>query len=592
VKTEKWEEGNKMSEFKELIEDEKQLVDKVSKETLMEYTHNITKEVRLSGTKEELNSFKYVQHTLESFGLKTKMLFYDAYISLPRKSQLIINGISFDCITHSMAESTTGIEAELVEIDKESLDREDVVNKIVIIEGFANRETVKKASEKGAIGAIFINSNNVYEMIVSPVWGNPVPETIQLLPKIPVVSINKRTSQLIRERTKQGENRCEIKTYVETKFCSIPTLIAEIPGNEESDKFVLFSGHIDSWHYGVMDNGTANATMIEVAKILTENKHKLRRTLRLAFWSGHSHGRYAGSTCYCDEHWEEITENCILHINIDSVGAKGADILTKANCMEETKDLAKDVIGSLTGQIFEGSRFGRGGDQSFWGTGTPSLFMGLSEQGPKDDDPSYPPFEQIFGQGKSGGFGWWWHTPEDTLDKIDPDHLVRDCQIYLIIIYRALIDIILPINQYAAVQDVKQALLQWQKRAGNHINLNNTMERIEALDKNIFLLNKNTRNISIHENEKVRLINKTIMELSRILVPLNYVKGSIYDHDLAMRQPPVPKLSDINQLVEYDSSCIEYKFVKTALLRRINEINSLLKQANEITKNALEFLYK
>src|SRR5690606_33456798 len=100
-----------------------------------------------------------------------------------------------------------------------------------------------------------------------------------------------------------------------TEWRKIPTLIAEYKGEVEPEKYVLFSGHIDSWHYGAMDNGSANATMLEVARIIGENKLKLYRSLKLAFWSGHSHGRYAGSALFADENWENLYDHCVLHLN-------------------------------------------------------------------------------------------------------------------------------------------------------------------------------------------------------------------------------------------------------------------------------------
>ena len=29
----------------------------------------------------------------------------------------------------------------------------------------------------------------------------------------------------------------------------------------------------------------------------------------------------------------------------------------------------------------------------------------------------------LFTGGTTGGLGWWWHTPEDTLDKVAPESL-------------------------------------------------------------------------------------------------------------------------------------------------------------------------
>ena len=78
-----------------------------------------------------------------------------------------------------------------------------------------------------------------------------------------------------------------------------------------------------------MDNGSANAVMLEVARILSKYKKELRRGLRLAFWSGHSHGRYAGSTWYADNFWLDLEKNCVAHVNTDSAGAKGCECIDR-----------------------------------------------------------------------------------------------------------------------------------------------------------------------------------------------------------------------------------------------------------------------
>jgi hypothetical protein len=52
----------------------------------------------------------------------------------------------------------------------------------------------------------------------------------------------------------------------------------------------------------------------------------------------------------------------------------------------------------------------------------------------------------------------------------------------------------------------------------------------------------------------VAVVNEALMELSRILVPLNYVKGSIFDHDLALKLPKIPKLAAIDDLNKTNKS--------------------------------------
>ena len=70
--------------------------------------------------------------------------------------------------------------------------------------------------------------------------------------------------------------------------------MAEIKGTSRPDEFVLFHGHLDSWHVGIGDNATGDATLLEIARVFDANRDKLARSLRIAWWSGHSHGRYAG----------------------------------------------------------------------------------------------------------------------------------------------------------------------------------------------------------------------------------------------------------------------------------------------------------
>ena len=319
-------------------------------------------------------------------------------------------------------------------------------------------------------------------MIVSTIWGSPSERNIDQMPNIPVISINDENGLKLLQLIEKDAKKIEIHTKVETKWTPIPTLTAEIKGNEETDHFVLFSGHIDSWHYGAMDNGSANATMLEVARVLSKFQAQMKRSVRFAFWSGHSHGRYAGSQAYCDRHWEEIQESCVMHFYIDSVGGKGASILSESNCMAETKDLASFYVEEIAGQNYLGSRFGKYADQSFWGTGVPSLFMGMSEQ-PLSDDPKSQKVFKIFGGKEAGGFGWWWHTVEDTIDKIDPSNLKRDCEIYALAIFKVLTEPILPINQHAAVQELKNIVVNYQEGAGNKISLDSTLERLTKLEE-------------------------------------------------------------------------------------------------------------
>jgi len=61
-----------------------------------------------------------------------------------------------------------------------------------------------------------------------------------------------------------------------------------------------------------------DATLLELARVLDAHREQLRRDVWVAWWPGHSTGRYAGSTWFTDEFAQELTQRCVAHVNIDS----------------------------------------------------------------------------------------------------------------------------------------------------------------------------------------------------------------------------------------------------------------------------------
>lgn len=565
---------------------EKDLLREISSDNLMDYTAQVSSEIRLSGSQEELKAFHYVKGKLESWGIQTELTFEKTLISLPKCAHLEIDGQEYSCITHSMATSTEQMQAEMIYVDNDVTEEVDLEGKIVLANGLASPGHIMNFSGLGAIGAVFINKGDfTHEMIVSPVWGSPNINTVDLLPDIPVVSVVESIGEKIKAQLIEGKNAAKLYTEVEREYKEIPTLIGEIKGNVDPEKYVLFSGHIDSWHYGAMDNGTANAVMMEVARIISSNREQLKRSIKFAFWSGHSHGRYAGSAAYCDENWLDLHSNCYIHVNIDSVGGKGAEIIQRSSSMAETKGIANEVLQELLQIEFIGKRIGRDGDQSFYGVGIPSLFTSPSRHGEKND------FETPSKEGAGPiGLGWWWHTTEDKMDKIDPDVLQRDCGVYLLIIYRLLHGDLIPIDQLAAIEEIEAELRRWQKKAKHVFDLTNTIEYCDRLKNNFITFENNLNAVNITE-QNIKIFNRLMIDLSNLLVPLNYVKESIYSHDLALSQEPIPKLEELSSLLKMDEGSSKFYVLLRTLIQRKNEINHMLSKANHLVNKAQSKLH-
>ena len=80
---------------------------KPDRERLMAHITEFARRVKLSGTPEELESFRYLQAQMDSYGYRTQLLSHDAYISLPGAAKVEIDGKSLRCITHSMSVPTS-----------------------------------------------------------------------------------------------------------------------------------------------------------------------------------------------------------------------------------------------------------------------------------------------------------------------------------------------------------------------------------------------------------------------------------------------------------------------------------------------------
>jgi hypothetical protein len=81
-------------------------------------------------------------------------------------------------------------------------------------------------------------------------------------------------------------------------------IVAEIAGTDKSDEVVMIGAHFDSWHSGTgaTDNAAGSAVMLEAMRILKASGVKLRRTVRLALWTGEEQG-LLGSKEYVKAHF-------------------------------------------------------------------------------------------------------------------------------------------------------------------------------------------------------------------------------------------------------------------------------------------------
>jgi hypothetical protein len=136
---------------------------------------------------------------------------------------------------------------------------------------------------------------------------------------LPVAALGLEDNLLISRLLEKGSVKIEFQ-YENKTPGQIPVnnVIAEIPGREKSDEWILVGAHLDSWDFGTgaQDNGTGCASVLEVARAVSALNQAPRRTIRFALWGGEEQG-LLGSKAYIEAHKAELGK-CVAVLNTDN----------------------------------------------------------------------------------------------------------------------------------------------------------------------------------------------------------------------------------------------------------------------------------
>lgn len=453
-----------------------------------------------------------------------------------------------------------------------------VAGRVVLTEGYSMPGTVHAFERRGAVGQVYIHpGEEIHEGICTPIWGAPTHESIARQPRTPVVCISHPDGDRLIARASAGRTLVGIRTWLNEGWAPCLLPVAEIRGCEDPDEFVLVHGHYDSWYVGIGDNATGDATLLELARVLDGLRDRLKRTIRIAWWPGHSTGRYAGSAWYADHAADELDEWGVAHLNIDSPGCAGATAYEEVMWMAEAAELCIDSIADAAGAFAKGMRPLRAGDYSFNQIGPTAFYMLLSNI-PQEE-------RQARGYYAVGGCGGSpaWHTPNDGPAVADLDVLRRDLQVYLTTIVRVANAPLHPFDYGATMAEIASAVGRYQEAAGGEVDLMSIVEDLRALradwgrwrNEAERLVEEAPRDAALR-----RRLNATLRRLARILVPLNYARGERFDHDPAVKLPAVPRLEAAALLATAPDKL--RPFVRTALVRERNKVRALLREARRL----------
>jgi peptidase M28-like protein len=570
---------------------------------------------RESGTADEHAAGEYIAERLRALGVPVTVHVPDLFLSIPERSELrLIDGAGgaggADARGHgqggiiqsrppAFALSTNGEElvGELCYVPSKYAGgtgdlfdtppaasaepaSDPVAGKIVLTEGYSMPGTVHAFERRGAAGQIFIHPGaDIHEGICTPIWGAPTPESLMRKPRTPVVCVNAADGARLAALASNGGARIGIRTWLREGWapCLIP--VADIRGCEDPDEFMLVHGHYDSWYVGIGDNAVGDAALLELARVLHGLRKRLKRSVRVAWWPGHSTGRYAGSTWFADHFADDLDEWCIAHLNIDSPGCADATAYEEVMWMAEAGELCRGAIVDAVGETATGMRPLRAGDYSFNQIGPTAFYMLLS---------NIPLAERqrrgYYAVGGNGGSPTW-HTPNDLPPVASLPILRRDLEVYLTTIVRVLNAPIYPFDYSAAVDEMKAAVAGYRDRVGSDVDLSPVVDDFDRLRQAFAQWRGDAeRRVPATDAAERRRINATLRRLARILVPLNYARGERFDHDPAVKLPVVPRLEMANRLA--DAPADRKPFLRTALVRERNKVRAMLREAIRLVTDA------
>ena len=442
---------------------------------------------------------------------------------------------------------------------------------IVVMQGFGNPALTSLIEEWGGVGLIAVNPGiDIHWGTCTTIWGSPDLQDWPRKPKIPVVAVNNPDGQKLMALAAEGAEVTIREDLVEGWFKQkIP--VATIPGTEDAENFVLVHGHLDSWDVGVGDNATGDATLLEMARVLWANRDELKRTVKLAWWPCHSTGRYAGSTWYSDAFAMELDRNCIAQINCDSPGCRWATSYHDTRAFTESAHIAADAIRDIVPDaVIATHRPPQAGDYSFNNIGLPSFFM-LSSTMP-DEVRAEKGYYDVSGCGANIA----WHTENDTLEIADRDILLKDMKIYLLSTLRVANAEVLPFDWTATCDEFAATIDGYEKASGGLADLSRARAATAALKGALAKL----------PSAPIAARNAVLMELARVLVPINYVREPRFRHDPAYTVMPLPTIAIAGELGDFKDDH-KLRMAQVELMRGQNRLLAALDQATRMVQAAI-----
>ncbi|NIN92590.1 M28 family peptidase, partial [bacterium] len=399
------------------------------------------------------------------------------------------------------------------------------------------------AFEKKAKALIIMNwgtsDNPVIQMgAVKSVWGNPTPESFKNIPQIPVISITRASGEYLKELCSKGKVKVWLRAEATREWVLANQPVGVLDGKEKLEEFILVGGHLEAWGKTAICNSSGNSLMLELARVLSKHRNKLKRKIVFGFWDGHEIAEAAGSTYFVDSNWDELVKHCIAYVNIDNPGIIGTSV-PRSRGVPEVRRFQLGVVKDLWGEEGDWSQAYKGGDESFLGIGVP--YIGFST--------GYTPEE--LEKLNWASLSPWLHSEADTIDKIDKKLYEKHLHFFAAMILRLCNSELVPYNLSDLGGTLKFHLESLKKisKGIKTTELNSLIAKADELERLVQNFNKIKEKVLSHrisdQKVAINLINQASIQVTRELSPILWMEADRYDQDpygYYLVGKPIPRL--------------------------------------------------
>lgn len=580
---------------------EPELLADLSFENVRRHMEHICLEIpsRLAGTENARRAAQYNADALTAHGIDARVEDLPGLVSFPEPTMLQVitepqEAIEAFTCGHSLPTGPEGISGELVFVGsgaESDYEGKSVAGRIVLAETSyhpARHEKLRIAANKGVLGVILMNrggpeNDAVPYGSVKPAWGNPTPETMKTeMPALPAIGIARTTGMRLKARCDEGPVRVRFQAIVENGWRQIQLTTGEVP-SPASDDFVLLSGHQDSWFgQAATDNAAGNACIVELARVLNLRRDRLRRGLACGFWTAHETGTMVGSSWYADRNWDRLRRHCCAYMQIDQPACVGTTRWGTGSNVQLRRFHQSVEARHLGNMEYHWHRLPKGGDASFMGLGIPAMY-GIGHY-----------TEQELADTGLARLGWWHHSIECNMDKIDLDFLATHLKVYAGYLWGLCTEAVLPFDFADAAAQFVDRLDELQA-PGKSIGLDGALDRARDFHAAASAFDASTATWRARYGEDPSLdeapanaLNEAMKSVNRLLIPMASTAKGTYGHDPYGYTPQgsmIPVLHDVPKLADLPENETRW-MLETELVRARNQVADALTDAADTLRRA------